>query len=187
MARTPKLDMAKAEDIRRRLADGESGKALARRFGVSPALISKVKRGKRWTGERGRVQAPKTRAVRKPKPKPLPVPSDRGEVSMAEAWPMLSPKEWVQDLKDRLSEAGLYNSLDEPVVVLLAGASHDMGALLAEGAPLGRVNAHRRVMLELMRELGMTPKSRAKLAESIASAQADEAQARWRDERKGGY
>jgi len=41
-----KLSNADVAEIKQRLADGESGKYLADVFGVSPSLISLIKRGK---------------------------------------------------------------------------------------------------------------------------------------------
>lgn len=43
-----KLDLAKARDIRRRFAEGEAGKALAREYGVRPSTISWIVQNKTW-------------------------------------------------------------------------------------------------------------------------------------------
>lgn len=43
-----KLDEGKVRDIKRRLAAGEGGSAIARAFGVSPAIITNIKKGDRW-------------------------------------------------------------------------------------------------------------------------------------------
>jgi hypothetical protein len=47
--RNTKLVMAQAEEIRRRLTAGETGIALAREFGISPAAISYIKTGRNWS------------------------------------------------------------------------------------------------------------------------------------------
>lgn len=44
-----KLTEAMVIEISERLAHGESGRALARLFGVSPSTISLIKRGKKWS------------------------------------------------------------------------------------------------------------------------------------------
>lgn len=43
-----KLSLSAAEDIRARLAAGESGKAIARHYGVDPRTVTFIKRGKIW-------------------------------------------------------------------------------------------------------------------------------------------
>ena len=45
---TAKLNEHAVRDIRRRLADGETGKAIAAEFGVTPALVSNIKLRKSW-------------------------------------------------------------------------------------------------------------------------------------------
>jgi hypothetical protein len=43
-----KLKHSDAEEIRRLLADGRTGTALAERFGVSQATITRIKKGQRY-------------------------------------------------------------------------------------------------------------------------------------------
>lgn len=43
-----KLSVVKVIEIRKRLLSGETGRSLAKQFGVDPNQISRIKTGKRW-------------------------------------------------------------------------------------------------------------------------------------------
>jgi 5-methylcytosine-specific restriction endonuclease McrA len=49
-----KLTAAEVKEIRSALTAGETGRSLAKRFGVGPMEISRIKNGKRWVNEHHR-------------------------------------------------------------------------------------------------------------------------------------